>query len=73
MPTPALPPDNLAAAVAEYARLRPVTVRLHNIAARMAGKEAVRACARRLQMLSRRDGRSRRRRPTGRAGVACAP
>ena len=57
MPTPAVPPDNLAAAVAEYARLRTVTVRLHNIAARMAGTDAVRACARRLQMLSRRDGR----------------
>ena len=59
MPLPALPPDNLAAALAEYGRLLPVMTRLHGIAARLAGtdKNAVRACARRLNMLDRRDGR----------------
>ena len=58
MPTPAVPPENLAAAVAEYARLRPVMTRLHGSAARLASKDkdAVRTCARRLQMLSRRNG-----------------
>ena len=59
MPTPAVPPENLAASVAEYARLRPVMTRLHGSAARLASKDkdAVRTCARRLQMLSRRNGR----------------
>lgn len=59
MSTPALPPDNPTAALAEYGRLLPVMIRLHGIAARLAGtdKNAVRACARRLNMLGRRDGR----------------
>lgn len=57
MPTPAVPTDNLAAKVEEYARLRPITMRLQHLAGQLAGKEAVRTCARRLQMLSRRDGR----------------
>lgn len=36
MSTPALPPDNPAAALAEYGRLLPVMTRLHGIAARLA-------------------------------------
>jgi hypothetical protein len=44
--------------VEEYQRLSPLVPVLHSRAARLAGKDAIRACAKRLGMLSRQGGRT---------------
>lgn len=50
-------PENIDELVAEYKQSWPLMSILHERIARMAGKEAIKACARRLGMLSRQGGR----------------
>jgi len=54
----AVVPARIEELAAEYARLWPLMPVLHARIARLAGKEAIRSCARRLGMLSRQGGRS---------------
>ena len=49
-------PADLDQLIVEYQRLRPLLSELHGRIVRLAGKEDVRSCARRLGMLSRQNG-----------------
>lgn len=50
-------PENIEALAAEYKRLWPLMPGLHSNIAKLAGKDAIKACAKRLRMLSRQGGR----------------
>lgn len=50
-------PENIEALTAEYKRLWPLMPGLHSNIAKLAGKDAIKACAKRLRMLSRQGGR----------------
>ena len=50
-------PEDLEALVAEYKRVVPLMPVLHATISKLAGKEAVKACGKRLQMISSQDGR----------------
>ncbi|ADW18861.1 hypothetical protein Despr_2726 [Desulfobulbus propionicus DSM 2032] len=54
---PSIIPDNLEDLVAEYKRLWPLMPVLHARAAKLAGKEAIRACGKRLGMFSKQNGK----------------
>jgi len=50
-------PENIEELTSEYRRLWPLIPNLHASIARLAGKEAIKTCARRLGMLSKQGGR----------------
>ncbi len=50
-------PDDLNAVTEEYLRLRPLMTRLHTEISRLLRKEETLACAKRLQMLSKQNGK----------------
>lgn len=50
-------PENIEALAAECKRLWPLMPGLHSNIAKLAGKDAIKACAKRLRMLSRQGGR----------------
>ena len=49
--------ENIEALTADYQRLWPLMPSLHSSIARLAGKETIKACARRLGMLSKQGGK----------------
>ena len=51
-------PEDLEALVAEHKRLVPLMPVLHAHISKLAGKEAIKACGKRLQMLSAQNGKS---------------
>lgn len=57
MPPTAEIPADLDAAIEEYRRLRPIMTRLHTEISRLIRKDDLFACAKRLQMLSRQNGK----------------
>ena len=54
--TPTIPAD-LEATVEEYKRLRPIMTKLHTEISRLVRKDDIFACAKRLRMLGRQDGK----------------
>lgn len=57
MPPSSIPPADLATRVAEHQRLWPLLPALHLEIGKLADKAAIRACAKRLGMLAREEGR----------------
>ena len=51
-------PDNIEELATEYQRLWPLMPVLHSRIARLAGKDAIKACAKRLGLLSKQGGRT---------------
>ncbi|MGE4559360.1 MAG: hypothetical protein AB7E77_04115, partial [Desulfobulbus sp.] len=55
---PTLIPENIEELVTEYKRIWPLMPKLHASIARLADKNAIKACAKRLRLLSKKDGKS---------------
>lgn len=55
---PTLIPENIEELVTEYKRIWPLMPKLHGSIGRLADKNAIKACAKRLRLLSKQDGKS---------------